>query len=274
MPDDPLAGFECFEYTQDGVTRPVFRDGVGPGVIVIHEVPGLHPEAIAFGRRVVDAGFTVYMPSLFGTPGKPFGWGYTLRAFPQVCIAREFTTMATDRTSPITTWLRALAATAHDDCGGPGVGAVGMCFTGGFALGMMVDDRMLAPVLSQPSLPFPVGRRRRSSVGISDNDLARVKERAARGACVLGLRFTADPAVPPARFETLRRELGDAFIAVEIDSSRGNPDAIPRWAHSVLTLDLVDDPGHPTRAALEQVLDFLRGRLLAGSADTGQAGHR
>ena len=171
--------------------------------------------------------------------------------------------MATDRTSPIISWLRRLAADAHAECGGPGVGAVGMCFTGGFALGMMVDETMLAPVLSQPSLTFPIGHKRKASVGISDADFDRVKERATRGACVLGLRFTADPAVPPERFETLRRELGDAFIAVEIDSSRGNPHGIKKRAHSVLTMDLVDEPGHPTRAALQQVLAFLQERLLA-----------
>src|SRR5262249_44500747 len=89
MPEDPLAGFDAFEHTHDGVTRQVFRSGTGPAVIVIHEVPGLHQEVIAFGRRVVDAGFTVFMPSLFGTPGKPFGWGYPMRIFPQVCVARE-----------------------------------------------------------------------------------------------------------------------------------------------------------------------------------------
>jgi dienelactone hydrolase len=263
MPEDPLAGFDAFEHAHDGTTRRVYRAGSGPAVIVIHEIPGLHPEAISFGRRLVDAGFTVYMPSLFGTPGKPYGLGYTMRMFPRVCVAREFVTMATDRTSPITTWLRSLAADAHADCGGPGVGAVGMCFTGGFALGMMVDDRLVAPVLSQPSLPFPVGKRRKTAVGISDADLARVKERTAQGACVLGLRFSEDPAVPAERFDTLRRELGDAFVAVEIDSSRGNPHGIAKRAHSVLTLDLLDEPGHPTRAALEQVLAFLRERLLA-----------
>jgi dienelactone hydrolase len=267
MPEDPLAGFAAFDHSHDGITKQVFRAGSGPAVIVIHEVPGLHPEVIAFGRRVVDAGFTVFMPSLFGTPGKPFGWGYTTLTFPRVCVAREFVTMATDQTSPITTWLRTLAADAHAECGGPGVGAVGMCFTGGFALGMMVDERMLAPVLSQPSLPFPVGRGRKAALGISDADLARVQERAAQGACVLGLRFTADPAVPPERFETLRRELGDGFIGVEIDSSRGNPYGIKKRAHSVLTLDLVDEPGHPTHAALEQVLAFLRERLVATDED-------
>lgn len=262
MPDSRLEGFAASAFTHDGVTRQVYRAGTGPAVIVIHEVPGLHPEAISFGRRVVDAGFSVYMPSLFGTPGKEFSVGYTALTFPRVCVAGEFATFALDRTSPIISWLRRLAADAHAECGGAGVGAVGMCFTGGFALGMMVDDRMLAPVLSQPSLPLPLGKSRKAAVGVSDDDLERVKKRAAEGACVLGLRFTADVAVPPERFETLRRELGDAFIAVEIDSSRGNPHGIKRSAHSVLTLDLVDEPGHPTRAALERVLAFLRERLL------------
>jgi len=136
-----------------------------------------------------------------------------------------------------------------------------MCFTGGFALGMMVDDRMLAPVLSQPSLPFPVSPARRRGVGISNADLARVQERAAQGACVMGLRFTKDPAVPAERFETLRRVLGDRFIAVEIDSSKGNAYGIPRAAHSVLTEHFVDEPGHPTRDALDRVLEFFREQL-------------
>ena len=129
---------------------------------------------------------------------------------------------------------------------------------------MMVDDAMLAHVLSQPSIQFPVGKKRKAAVGISDADFERVKERAAQGACVLGLRFSADTYVPTERFNTLRQELGDAFIAVEIDSSRGNPHGIKKRAHSVLTLDLVDEPGHPTQAALERVLAFLQERLLPG----------
>jgi dienelactone hydrolase len=184
-----------------------------------------------------------------------------MRSFTHGCVAREFTTWALDRTSPVIGWLRALAADAHAACGGPGVGAIGMCFTGGFALGMMVDDRMLAPVLSQPSLPLAVGRRRRAATGVSDADLARVTERAAAGACLLALRFTADRLVPPTRFDTLRRALGDRFVAVEIDSSKGNRFGIGPQAHSVLTLDLVDEPGHPTRDALEQVLRFFDQRL-------------
>jgi len=92
-----------------------------------------------------------------------------------------------------------------------------------------------------------------------------VKERAAQGACLLGLRFTHDTAVPKARFDALRRELGDAFIAVEIDSSPANPHGIPRTAHSVLTQHLVDEPGHPTREALDRVLAFFAERLRPAS---------
>ncbi len=256
-----LDGFTHSTFTHDGEERLVYAAGTGPAVIVIHEMPGLHPGVIDFARRVVARGYHVRMPSLFGTPGKPFSGGYVVRSLVGGCVAREFATWALNRTSPITGWLRGLAADAHAACGGPGVGAVGMCFTGGFALGMMVDERLRAPVLSQPSLPFPVSRRRRQATGVADADLAAVRARVADGACVLGLRFTEDPAVPAARFETLRRVLGDGFVAVEIDSSKGNPHGIPRRAHSVLTLDLVDEPGHPTRDALERVLAFFDERL-------------
>jgi dienelactone hydrolase len=258
---DPLEGFNESTFEHDGYSRPIYSAGSGPAVIVIHEVPGITPLVAAFARRVVDRGFSVRMPSLFGKPGKPPSFPYIMRSFTGACVARELTALSTDRTQPVMGWLRQLAADAHRECGGPGVGAIGMCFTGGFALGMMVDDRMLAPVLSQPSLPLPLGKRRKAAVGISDADFERVKARAREGACLLGLRFTNDPAVPPERFETLRRELGDAFIAVEIDSSKGNPHGIPKMAHSVVTEHLVDEPGHPTLDALDRVLAFFDERL-------------
>jgi dienelactone hydrolase len=258
---DPLSDFAESTFTHDDTTRAVYRAGSGPAVIVIHEMPGITPEVAGFARRVVARGFCVWMPSLFGTPGKPISVGYIVRSLLGGCVAREFATLATDRTSPAIGWLRALAAKAHAECGGPGVGAVGMCFTGGFALGMMVDETMLAPVLSQPSLPFPLGKARKAAPGVSSADMQRVKERAAHGACVMGLRFTEDPAVSGERFQTLRRELGDAFIGVEIDSSPGNRAGISKRAHSVLTNDLVDQPGHPTREALDRVLAFFDERL-------------
>ena len=142
-----------------------------------------------------------------------------------------------------------------------------MCFTGGFALAMSTEPAMLAPVLSQPSLPLPLGRKRKADAGCSDADMLTVIERTqTEDLCVLGMRFTEDIAVPAERFATLRRMLGDAFIGVEIDSSKGNEWGHPRAAHSVLTEHLVDEPGQPTQDALHQVLDFFDERL--GTAAT------
>lgn len=258
----PLTGFETTEFTHDGKTRTVFRRGTGPAVIVIAEMPGITPDVVTFANRVVDIGCTAVLPHLFGEPGRPLSIGYALQSMVPACVSREFTTWATGRTSPVIDWLRALAAHEHEVCGGPGVGAVGMCFTGGFALAMAVDDRMIAPVLSQPSLPFPISSRHKRDMGLTDADLARVKHRCANdGLCVLGLRFTGDRLVPAERFGRLREELGDAFVAVEIDSSKGNEWGHPATAHSVLTLHLKDEPG-PTREALDTVLDLFRSRLL------------
>ena len=247
-----LDGYTETTFSHDGKARPVFRRGAGPAVVVIHEIPGITPLVADFGRRVADAGMTAVLPSLFGEPGRPMGFAYTMKSFSQVCVSKEFTTWAMKSTSPVIEWVRALARQAHEECGGPGVGAVGMCATGGFALAMAVDDELLAPVLSQPSFPLAIGRRA-GDLGLSDADLARVKQRVRDdGLCVMGLRFAGDPMVPRKRFETLERELGDGFIGIEI----------PGRGHSVLTEHLVDEPGHPTRVALDRVIAFFTERLL------------
>jgi hypothetical protein len=121
-------------------------------------------------------------------------------------------------------------------------------------------------VLSQPSLPFPVSRTHRRDLGISDADLVQVRARCAAGTPVMGLRFTGDQTSPGDRFARLREELGDRFLGIEIDSSPGNPHGIPRRAHSVVTRHLVDEPGHPTRLALDRVIAFFRERLAVGNA--------
>ena len=259
---DPLDDFVAHEVTYDGERKTVYRKGEGPAVVVISEIPGITPAVADFARRVADLGCTVAMPSLFGDPGRPISNGYAARSLTGACVSKEFATWAAGRTSPVTAWLRHLARDLHDELGGPGVGVVGMCLTGGFALAMMVDEEVVAPVLSQPSLPFPVGTGRKRDLGISAEDLTRVKERVDEGICVLGLRFTGDPVMPADRFARLREELGDGFVGVEIDSSKGNPHGIPTNAHSVLTEHLVDEPGHPTHDALNQVLDLFRERLL------------
>ena len=256
-----LTGFTSFDFTFDGDTRPVFRKGSGPGVVIMHEIPGIIPEVRAFAERVADAGFTVFLPQLFGTPDKLFSNGYLLRSCAHACISREFSLLAARKSSPICHWLRALCRHVHAELGGKGVGALGMCLTGNFALALMVDEAVMAPVLSQPSLPLGIGKARRAGLHLSDEDLCVVKRRAAEGVGVLGLRFTGDPLCPPERFERLRQELGEGFEGIEIDSSPGNPHGHPKDAHSVLTRHLIDEAGQPTRAALERVLTLFTERL-------------
>ncbi|MFE3548663.1 dienelactone hydrolase family protein [Streptomyces kronopolitis] len=280
MADHDLTGFDRGTFTHDGTTRRLLRRGTGPAVIVMAEIPGITPKVLEFAARVVDLGCTAVLPVLFGTPGRdahPTAHGrlnsalYTAASMAKVCVSREFTVLATGRTSPVVTWLRALAADEHERCGGPGVGAVGMCLTGGFALAMAADDRLLVPVLSQPSLPLALTRRRSAAIDISAEDLAAVRGRCEReGLQIMGLRFRGDRLVPGDRFAFLRRTLGAAFTAVELDDSAAHPDAVLP-PHSVLTEHLIDAPGQPTRAALDAVLDLLRTRLLDGQDDTATA---
>ncbi len=242
-----LAGWEKSSFTAAGFTRDVYRRGSGPGVVVVHEIPGITPKVQAFADEVVERGFTVLMPSLVGTPGKDVSAPYLASSMARVCIAREFSNWALQQTSPIIGWLRALARTLHEEVGGPGVGAVGMCFSGGFALAMMVDDFVVAPVLSQPSLPFAVGKERSADLNLSPDDALVVARRAAEGCQVLGLRYTGDKLVGT-RFDRLRELLGDSFLAVELPSTKKSD-------HSVLT-------EQRDEASVQRVLDFFGEKLL------------
>lgn len=245
---DVLAGWTKGSFAAAGLTRETYRRGEGPGVVVVHEIPGITPAVARFANDVVASGFTVVMPSLVGTPGKAPSGAYMASSLSKVCVAKEFTNWALNQTSPVLGFLRALARSLHTEVGGPGVGAIGMCFSGGFALGMMVDDIMVAPVLSQPSMPFAVGKgARKADLNLSPDDALVVARRAAEGCQVLGLRYDQDALVGD-RFESLRALLGDAFIAVELPSTS-------KKDHSVLT-----EQRH--EPSVEQVLAFLRAKLL------------
>lgn len=257
-----LADYTTFDFTHEGRTFPVYRRGSGPAVIVMHEMPGLHPLVVQFADRVAAAGMTVFCPSLFGVPGKPAGKAYALTtALGVLCIRREFHVWRGDRSSPVVDWLKALSRQALAECGGKGVGAVGMCFTGGFALAMMTDPSVVAPVLSQPSLPI-AGKRPKPSgqIGLSPAEIACVKGRLAdEDLSVIGLRFKSDTLVPDARFDTYRREFGDRFEAIELEDADAKTAFIP--PHSVLTLHLKEEG--PTKAAEQRVIQFFRERTGA-----------
>lgn len=255
-----LSDYDRFSFGDGRWVRDVYRRGSGPAVIVIHEMPGLHPDVIRFADRVAEAGMSVYCPVLFGAPGRPATHpAGALTMLGGLCVRFEFNAWRAGRSSPIVDWLRALARQAHADCGGRGVGAVGMCFTGGFALAMVTEPAVVAPVLSQPSLPL--GRRNAAGIDAAPAEVACARRRhAEEGLKVLGLRFTGDPFVPDARFETYRRELGEAFEAIEIDPADARPGGL-KHPHSVLTINLKEDG--PTKAAEQRVIAFFRERTGA-----------
>ena len=261
---DALKDYAPFEFDNGRWTRTVYRRGSGPAVIVIHEMPGLHPLVVRFADRVAAAGMTVFMPSLFGEPGRPPTMGYALgEIFKGICIRREFNAWSTGKSSPIVDWLRALAKKVHGECGGKGVGAVGMCFTGGYALAMMTEPSVVAPVLSQPSMPLAAGSKKRAAgIDASDAEIACAKNRFEKeNLSMIGLRFFGDAAVPDARFDTYKRTFGERFEAIEIDAKDAAPG--PMGAHSVLTINLEDRPGTPTKRAEERVIAFFRERTGA-----------
>jgi dienelactone hydrolase len=241
-----LTDWSKASFTAADITHDTYRRGSGPGILVVHEIPGITPAVLRFANEVVDAGFTVVMPDLVGTPGKAPSGPYLATSMAKVCISREFVTMATGKTSPIIAWLRALGRQLHAEVGGPGIGALGMCFSGGFALGMMIDDHVIAPVLSQPSLPFSIGSARSADLNLSPDDQEVVVRRARAGCEVLGLRYTGDRLVGT-RFETLRRLLGESFVAVELPSTKKSD-------HSVLT-------EHRHEPSVQRVVEFFAEKL-------------
>lgn len=264
MADDPLEDFQTRDIALHEVTKRVYVTGDGPAVIVMTEMPGISPHVARFARWVRDAGFTVYMPSLFGRDGAIPSAEEGVAIFKRTCVSAEFRALGAGRSSPVTQWLRALARLALEESGGPGVGAIGMCFTGNFALNMMLEPAMLAPVLSQPSLPLddPGG------LEIAPEELAAVRERLEReDLTVLAYRFEGDLICRAERFAAYADALGDRFIGRVLPDSAANQDVPPFFAshvaypHSVVTVHLIDEAGQPTIAARDEILSFFKQRL-------------
>lgn len=261
-PTAALEGWKSAPFSASGITHTCYEKGDGPGVVLVPEVPGISPEVLGLGDHLVDEGFTVVIPSPFGTPGHAATAGYTAGVVARLCVASEFRAFATNAHRPIADYLRALCADLAGRTPGAGVGIIGMCFTGGFALAAAVEPTVLAPVMSQPSVPFALGKARKADAGVSAGELRAVVARTrSDGLCVLGLRFSGDRMAPGDRFATLRRELGDAFEVIELDSSPGNAGGFGRGAHSVLTHEVREEPGNQALATRARVVEFLRSRL-------------
>ncbi|MCM2390545.1 dienelactone hydrolase family protein [Streptomyces albipurpureus] len=262
--DDPLEDFDRRRIGLDGVTKTVYVAGKGPAVILMPEMPGISPHVARFGRWVRDAGFTVYLPSLFGRDGAVPTVEEGTAVFRRACVSAEFRAFAAHESSPVTGWLRSLARLAHQECGGPGAGAIGMCFTGNFALTLMLEPSVLASVLAQPSLPLDSPDR----VASPPAELAAVGQRLDQDdLTVMAYRFQGDRFCRAQRFAAYSAALGDRFIARVLPDSAANSETSPFFEqviatpHSVVTAHLIDAAGEPTIAARDEILSFFHHRL-------------
>jgi dienelactone hydrolase len=252
----PLDDFSVAEFASGGVSHRVYRKGAGPDVLLMHELPGMTPQFIGLARTIAEAGFTVHLPLFFGEPGER----HTVLFLARLCISREFRLFAQRGGSPIVDWLRAYGREIFAKNGGKGIGVIGLCLTGNFAITLLADTFTLAPVAGEPSLPFGITAAARASMAVSDDDLARAQARNKAGVPLMCLRFSNDSISPPERFAAIAAAFAANFEGIVIPS----PDAgwgIPANAHAVLTENFSDADGHPTRHARDRVVAFLKERL-------------
>ena len=266
---DPMTDFTARDLDLEGVEIRVWTSGDGAAVVLMPEMPGISPDVLRLARWIRDAGFRVYVPSLFGTDGAHPTVELGRSVMQRACVSQEFRAFAGGGTSPIATQLRALARLAHAECGGPGVGAVGLCFTGNFALTMMLEPAVIAAVINHPSLPLDSP----GSLELSEQDAEALSQRFEREDLrVIGFRFDNDRWCTAARFAAYTRLLGDRFDGRVLPGDVANPHPpsffsdIVGTPHSVVTAHLVDEVGHPTLEARDQILGYLTNRLQPRSS--------
>ena len=230
------------------IAHDVYRRGVGPAVVIIQELPGIEQSTLRLADNFVDAGFEVVMPHLFGPIGQTRVLGNLARAF---CLRKEFSLFSRNKASPVVDWLKALCQSIRDEKSIPGVGVIGMCLTGNFAISLMADSSVLGAVASQPAMPLNDS----SALHMSESDIAEIKQNIDRNEPIKAYRFAGDWMSKQAKFDTLERVFND-------DRERIQMNVLPGDAHSVLTRDFVDKKGHPTHQALTEVLSYFE-RVLS-----------
>lgn len=252
----PIANYQKTSFTAPlasgkPVTHDLYTRGEGPPVVLIQELPGIGKETLRLADRLVEQGFKVVMPHLFGPLERTSMFGNTVRVF---CMRREFRIFRSNRSSPIVDWLRALCREVKEQAGVEGVGVIGMCLTGNFAISLMGDESVLASVASQPALPI----MKQEALHMSPEEVAATKRHIDETAPIMALRFEGDGLVTEQKFSCLH----DVFN--EQDKERIRLKTLPGKGHSVLTLDFVDEAGHPTREALKEVIEYFSSQLKNG----------
>jgi dienelactone hydrolase len=208
-----LGAFDQFFFASGRIGHPVYYSGdaLSPPVLLLPELAGFSPGLQMFAERLIDARFRIFVPWLFGPPGVRA----PLRNGIRLCVSREFAHLRAGISSPITTWLRKLAAHLSQHSGGTQIGAIGMCLTGAFAIPLIMDPHVVAAVAAQHAAPLsplfvalgvaPAGPL--SQLNVSDDEIAAARARLETGrAHLLSVRCRADRICPLAKIERLRRE--------------------------------------------------------------------
>ncbi|MEM8918080.1 MAG: dienelactone hydrolase family protein [Pseudomonadota bacterium] len=231
------------------IAHDIYTKGAGPVIVIIQELPGIGPETLHLADKFEAAGFTVVLPHLFGPLGKISLGGNVLRVF---CMRREFHLFAKRKTSPIVDWLRALCQKLKTDHGVPGVATIGMCLTGNFAISLMADDAVLAGVASQPSMPL----HDQNALHMSDAEISDISDKLDRVGPMKAYRIAGDKICRAEKFAAIDRAFNQGKERIELNT-------LPGKGHSVLTLDFVDEDGHPTKEAFDNIVGYFRKQLSA-----------
>ena len=223
-----LQGFQKFDFEGplgdgDSVSHRVYYRGEGPPIVIMQELPGIGPQTLRLALGLIDEGYSTYLPHLFGPLGKVSFAGNIRRIF---CLRREYHLFAANKASPIVDWMRALCREVKQRSGARGVGTIGMCLTGGFALTLMADDAVLAGVASQPSLPVFKNR----ALHMSQDEVAAARKGMETKGPAMAMRYAGDPICRAAKLDALKEAFGDNLITHTFEG-RG---------HSLLTLDWND----------------------------------
>jgi dienelactone hydrolase len=243
------------------ITRRVLRhEATGPTVILMHESPGVSESTFAVAAVLLKHDYRIVMPVLLDVPWTGPGFRHQVANMIKLCVAREISALSQGGTGAIVEWLRGLADAEFASTNGRPVGVIGMCFSGGFALGMITNPHVKAAVMSQPALPA-VFSLRHSDLGLSKEDLEDIHDLVGKGGCIRAMRFTRDWKSPPARMKLIHKEFPDAECC-EIKSEK-------RSLHSVLALAVDAPTGSELGRALRATIAFLDRHLKPAEMPNG-----
>lgn len=255
MTPTQISSYEKWSFTatvsdKHHITHDVYSRGEGKVLIIIQELPGIGQETLSLADQFVTKGYKVILPHLFGPIGKTSIIGNLVRVF---CMRKELKIFSTQQSSPIVDWLRALCNKAKNDNHVKGVAVIGMCLTGNFAISLMADDAVLASFASQPSLPV----HRQAAIQLSADEIENIKHRLDELGQMHCARFEKDKICQSSKFDLYDKAFNqDGKERIKLHTLPGN-------GHSILTLDFVDENGHPTKKVLEEVMNYFDASLKA-----------